>query len=1207
MSRFFIDRPIFAGVLSIVIVLLGFVAALVLPVAQYPDITPPTVTVTCSYPGASAKVVADTVAAPIEQQVNGVENMLYMSSQCTNDGGYSLTVTFALGTNVDTNQVLVQNRVSLATPVLPDVVKQIGVTVKKKSPSILLVVNLYSETDPATGKPYFDQLYLSNYATIQLKDEIARLQGIGDVFLLGQQDYSMRIWVDPDQLASRGLTATDVIKTLQEQNVQVAAGQIGQAPVPRGLAFQYTMTTLGRLETPEQFGNIILKTGRASGKAADATLRTGETGAVTFLRDVARVELGARNQDVKCRLDGKPSVGMATYQLPGSNALDTANNIKRKMRELEKKFPPGLKYAIVYDTTPFVEQSVHEVMKTLVEAIILVTLVVLLFLQDWKAVILPLIAVIVSLVGTCAVMALIGFSLNNLTLFGLVLAIGIVVDDAIVVLENIERHLAMGKPVRQATIDAMDEITGPIIAITLVLSSVLLPSAFLGGITGQFFRQFALTISVSMVISAINAMTVSPALATVIFKTEASAGRDGAAAGHHEMKREALPWWIFGILAGIATVIYLPPYIGPMLGLATEEGATGIVATLKSITVYGVSALVGLGAGLVLGWFIIEPVNGVLGGFFRGFNRVFDRISAGYGMTVGWCLRLSVIVLLVYAGLLALTGFGFTALPSGFIPPQDKGYLVVNVELPDSASLERTEAVNKVLEKIAMGDKDDPKRFPGVAGVDHTLAVPGMSFLLNSAVSSNYGSMFIILKPFEERKGPGLSGDEIGLKIRDLCAREIPEAKVGVFGAPAVDGLGNAGGFKLMIQERGKVDFRNLQAAADKLSAEAVRGGDMVGVFNSFRSGQPQLYIDVDRTKCKTQGVTLTDVFDTLQVFMGGYYVNDFNFEGRTWQVNIQAEPKFRVDANMVPQLKVRNSAGDMIPLGAVSSVTPKPGPVMVTRYNMFTSATVNGATRPGFSTGQVIDQMGELADKNLPATMTAEWTELTYLQQQAAKFDSVKAVLQNPLTAFAGAVILVFLVLAAQYESWGLPMAVILVVPMCLLAAMIGIFIAKMDLNIFVQVGFVVLVGLACKNAILVVEFARDQQKKGHSAFDSAVEASKERLRPIVMTSLAFILGVFPLVVGTGAGAEMRRTLGTAVFSGMIGVTLFGLFLTPVFYYVIRRERRGKLATRPTPSEHEPKLAPHPGLEAQVQPHPPQDDKQPEFIKSDAITDQVR
>ena len=642
LARFFIDRPIFAWVLSIVIVLIGGLAGLILPVAQYPEITPPTVQVTCQYPGASARVVADTVAAPIEQQVNGVENMLYMSSQSSNDGSYNLTITFAIGTDPNNAQVLVQNRVSLATPVLPDVVKQIGVSVKKRSPSILMVVNLYSESDPATDKPYFDQLYLSNYATIQLRDELARLDGVGDVTLLGQQDYSMRVWVDPEQLETRGLTATDVIQVLREQNVQVAAGQIGQAPVPKGQDFQYTMTTLGRLDKPEQFESIILKTGQ-----------NRSAGAITYLRDVGRVELGARNQDVRCRLDGQPSVGIATFQLPGSNALDTGDRIKARMYQLERRFPPGLKYTIAYDTTPFIRQSVHEVLKTLVEAILLVTLVVLLFLQDWKTVILPLIDVLVSLIGTCAVMAMMGFSLNNLTLFGLVLAIGIVVDDAIVVLENIERWLATGLPVREATIKAMDEITGPIVAITLVLSAVLIPSAFLGGITGQFFRQFALTISVSMIISAINAMTMTPARAASIFRTEVREGSSGH--GGHEMQREALPWFIFGIIGGLLTAWLLPPWLGPKLGLAgPEEGAPGVAAALVDLALKVACFVPGLLAGGLLGWFIIGPVNRVLGSFFGGFNRLFDRATATYGRTVGWSLRLSVIVLILYAGLIAL-------------------------------------------------------------------------------------------------------------------------------------------------------------------------------------------------------------------------------------------------------------------------------------------------------------------------------------------------------------------------------------------------------------------------------------------------------------------------------------------------------------------------------------------------------------------------
>jgi multidrug efflux pump len=780
LARFFIDRPVLAWVISIVIVLLGGIAASLLPVAQYPQVTPPTVRVTAIYPGANAQVVADTVAAPIEQQVNGVENMLYMSSQSSNDGSYALDVTFELGTDINIAQVLVQNRVAIATPSLPDVVRATGVIVRKRSPDILLVVNLYSEDDPVTGRPFYDQLYLSNYATINLQDALARLDGVGDIFSFGGQDYSMRVWLDADKMASRNLSAGDVIRVLREQNVQVAAGQIGQPPVPKGQDFQYTMSTLGRLVEAEQFADIIL--------------RTGTDGEVTYLKDVGRTELGARSQDQSLTLDGKPSVGLAIFQLPGSNALDVADRIKAKMRELEKRFPQGLKYAIAYDTTPFIRESVAEVFNTLRDAVILVAVVVLLFLQDWKSLLLPVIDVGVSLVGTFAVMTLMGFSLNNLTLFGLVLAIGIVVDDAIVVLENIERWLDKGLPVREATIRAMNEITGPILAITLVLSSVFLPSAFLGGITGQFFRQFALTISASMIISAVNAMTMTPARAASIF-----AGRTPGQ--HGDQGKEALPWWSFALFGGLATVWLLAPTLGAWLGLpaGAESGEAvpgGLKATLLTWGVYLILFLPGAVAGGALGWFFIRPVNWVLGKFFRGFNWIFDRATNAYGRVVGWALRLSVIVLLVYAGLIGLTGFGFTRVPAGFIPSQDKGRLVVNVQLPDSAALERTAEVMGKVEKIAL-------ETPGIA---HTIGNPGRSFVIN-AIGSNLGTAFMALEPFHKRRGPGLGAEAITAELRRRFRREIPEARVSVFGAPAVDGLGNAGGFKLMVEATGDVNY----------------------------------------------------------------------------------------------------------------------------------------------------------------------------------------------------------------------------------------------------------------------------------------------------------------------------------------------------------------------------------------------------------------
>ncbi len=1125
LARFFIDRPVLAWVISIVIILLGAIAAALLPIAEYPEITPPNVRVTANYPGANAQVVADTVAAPIEQQVVGVEGMLYMSSQSNNDGSYTLDVTFELGTNVNMAQVLVQNRVAIAEPTLPDVTRAIGVTVKKRSPDILLVINLTSDDNPETGRPYYDQLYMSNYATIQLKDALARLEGVGDVTIIGQQDYSMRVWLDPDKLQSRNLTAGDVIRVLREQNVQVAAGQIGQPPVPQGQDFQYTMSTLGRLVDAEQFADIILK--------------TGTDGEVTYLKDVARTELGAKSQDQLSRLDGKPSAGLAIFLLPGSNALDTGDRIKARMRELEARFPRGLRYGFQYDTTPFIRESVDEVFHTLRDSVILVALVILLFLQDWKALLLPVIDMAVSLVGTFAVMKLMGFSLNNLSLFGLVLAIGLVVDDAIVVLENIERWLDKGLPVREATINAMNEITGPILAMTLVLSSVLLPSAFLGGITGQFFRQFALTISVSMLISAVNAMTMTPARAAWIFASR----KPGQ---HGDQGKEALPWWFFGLLGGLATVWLLTPAVGAWLGLPAggesgEPAPGGLKATLLAWGVSLVLFLPGAGAGGALGWFLIRPVNWALGHFFRGFNWVFERATQVYGKTVGWCLRLSAIVLLIYAGLIGLTGFGFSQVPSGFVPIQDKGYLIANIQLPDAASLERTAEVTAAVEKIAL-------ETPGVA---HTLAIPGQSFVLN-AFSSNYGAMFITLKPFHERRAAELSAEAILSRIRARLKREVPEARVLVFGAPAVRGLGNAGGFKLMVKATGDVNFDALQAQADNLAAKGNQQPGLVGLFNGFRARTPQLYVDVDRTKVKTMGVQLTDVFDALQAYLGSFYVNDFNRFGRTWQVNIQADAPFRVDAETIKQLKVRNADGDVVPLGAVADVRDSAGPVQITRYNMFPAAAITGASLPGVSDGDVLATMEGLADKELPRNMTYEWTELSYLQKQSSKVEQFRDLQQNPFSAFVLGAVLVFLVLAGLYEAWSLPLAVVLVVPMCLLNALAGVALRGMDVNIFVQIGFVVLIGLACKNAILIVEFARDRQQEGASRFDAVVEAARTRLRPILMTSACFIHMV-PPYFATGAGAEMRRSLGTAMLWGAFGVTLFGIFLTPVFYSVVR------------------------------------------------------
>lgn len=1109
LARFFIDRPIFAWVISIIIVLAGTICVWILPIAQYPEIAPPTVSVTCQYPGASADVVAETVAAPIEQQVVGVEDALYMSSQSASDGSYTLTVTFALGTDLDMAQVLVQNRVAQATPLLPDVVKATGVTTKKKSPNILLAVNLFSKDDPETGEPILDNLYLSNYATIQIRDQLASLEGVGDVGILGQQDYSMRVWLNPDALASRSMAAGDVVASLKEQNVQVAAGQIGQPPVPPGQQMQLTMTTLGRLKTPEQFADIVVK--------------TGSDGQITRISDIGRVELGAKNLNTLCRFDQKPSAGIGIFQLPGSNALDVGDRVKRKMEELKEKFPPGLKYEIGYDTTPFIKQSVEEVFKTLRDAIILVAIVVLFFLQDWKAVMLPLIDVGVSLIGTFAIMAMMGFTLNNLTLFGLVLAIGIVVDDAIVVLENIERWIGMGYKVRDATIHAMEEITGPIVAITLVLSSVFFPSAFLGGVTGQFFRQFALTIAAAMLISALNAMTMTPARATSIF-------RDPKPGEDHTQHREALPWWGIAVLGGVLFV-----WLGSIfLSGSGEHGDEGMALWMQAALFV---------PGTVVGYLLSHTVNRALAAVFGVFNRVFDWVTNFYGRSIASLLRISAVAVVVYVGLIGLTGYGFNSVPGGFIPTQDQGYLVFDVQLPDSASRERTDKVMTQVEKIAM-------ETPGIA---HVVDVSGQSFVQN-AVSSNLGGGFFSLAPFSERHGKETTSEYIAMELRKKFST-IQEARVSVFEAPPINGLGNAGGFKLMIEDRGDNGYAVLQAQADRLANLALDQPGIVVAFSTFRANTPQLFVDIDREKCKSMGVELNAVFEVLQVYMGGYYVNDFNRFGRTWQVNVQADSRFRVNAETVRQFKVKSVTGEMVPLGTLCTIEDSTGPMFINRYNNFPAAAINGVNVPIVSTGEVLTMMNDLAAQELPASMEAEWTEISFLQEQASQFQSFKDVLQNPISALIGAVILVYLILAALYESWELPVTIILVVPMCVLAALTGVIIAHMALNIFVQIGFVVLVGLACKNAILVVEFAKDlMEKENKPLLEATVEACVVRLRPIVMTSFAFILGVAPLLWGHGAGAEMRYSLGVAVFSGMLGVTGFGLIFTPVFFYVVMK-----------------------------------------------------
>jgi len=1099
-SRFFIHRPIFASVLSILITLAGGVALFVLPIAQYPDITPPTVEVSASYPGANAQVVADTVAAPIEQQVNGVEGMLYMSSQCTNDGTYTLTVTFKLGIDLNMAQVLVQNRVALAQPILPDLVTRKGVTVKKKSPTVLMIVNLYS---PDGSR---DNLYLSNYATIQLRDELARLPGVGDITYLGQRDYSMRLWLDPDKMSVRHVTASDVVQAVAQQNAQVAAGQIGQPPVPGGQVFQYTMTTLGRLRDADQFADMILKT--------DAE------GRIVRMRDVANIELGAQSYDQVCTMDGRPSVALSIYQLPGSNALATARLVRAKMEELKKRFDAGVDYAIVYDTTPFITESISEVFKTLRDAVLLVAFVVLLFLQNWRSAVIPLVAVPVAIIGTFAVMAASGFSLNNLTLFGLVLAIGIVVDDAIVVVEAVEHHIEQGLPPREATIKAMSQVSSPVIAVGLVLSAVFVPCAFISGISGQFFRQFALTIATSTVISAFNSLTLSPALSALLLRP-----REVEAAAH-----DVLPRWLYPVLGFWVGYEFLSPQTTAAIAAWPEPWA----ANVQSVEPWLTAAVAG-----VAGWVLGGPLNRVLAWAFRRFNEGFASFTGLYGRMVGMLLRVSVVVLVVYGGLLLLTWWGFIQAPAGFIPMQDKGYLLVNVQLPDAASTERTGEVMRRIEAVAA-------RTPGVK---HTVSIAGQSLLLD-ANAPNFGAMFVMLDDYRQRARAGLSGDAIAARLQAAFHAEVQEAIISIFEAPPVEGLGTAGGFKMMIEDRGDIGPGELQAASERIAEAGSRARGLRGLFTSFRANTPWLYLDIDRTQAKTMGISIGDIFDTLQVCLGSLYVNDFNRFGRTWQVNVQGDAAYRKQIEDIKQLKVRNRAGTMVPLGTLASVRAVSGPVMIVRYNMYPAAPINGSPAPGVSSGEAIDQMTAVARAELPPGMQAEWTELAMLQLETGN---------TAILVFILAVVLVFLVLAAQYESWSLPLAVILVVPMCLLFSVAGVVLAGMDINIFTQVGFVVLVGLACKNAILIVEFAKTRRDAGASGREATLAACKLRLRPIMMTSLAFIIGVIPLAISEGAGAEMRRTLGTAVFSGMLGVTLFGIFLTPVFYFVVQwLSRRG-------------------------------------------------
>jgi multidrug efflux pump len=1039
-AQFFIHRPVFAAVISILTVLVGGIALQSLPVAQYPDVVPPTVVVRAMYPGASPKVLSETVATPIEQEVNGVEDMLYMSSTSTTDGVMSLTVTFKLGTDLDKAQVLVQNRVNLAQPKLPEDVRRLGITVTKRSPDLTMVVHLVS---PDNSR---DELYVGNFAYLQVKDQLARVPGVGEVNVFGARDYSMRIWLDPDKLASLNLTASDVTRAIREQNVQAAAGVIGQPPMPEAATdFQLTINTQGRLVDEEQFANIIVKQGAA--------------GQITRVKDVARVELAARDYSLASRLSGQSAAALVIFQLPGSNAIETSRLVREKMEQLKRElpFPKGLDFRVVYDTTIFASESINAVVNTLFEAIVLVVLVVVIFLQNWRASIIPLLAVPVSLIGTFAVMQALGFSLNNLSLFGLVLAIGIVVDDAIVVVENVERNMALGfKPV-EATERAMKEVSGPVIAVALVLCAVFIPTAFISGITGQFYRQFALTIAVSTVISAFNSLTLSPALSALLLKD------------HH-----AKPDWLTR------------------------------------------------GINLLLGW------------FFKLFNRSFDLATKAYGRTVGVACRRAVIMLLIYGGLLFLTGKVFQEVPSGFIPTQDKGYLMGFAQLPEGASLERTQKVIAEAGRLARE----------VPGVKATVEFPGFNPLV-SANLPNAGAMYIPLNDFSERAGhPELSADAIMGQIYGKFAA-IKDARVLVLPPPPVNGLGTSGGFKMMVQDRNSLGLEPLAGTAFRMMIAGNQTPGLAAAFTTFTTNVPQLTVNVDRTKVKSLGVPLNEVYETLQICLGSLYVNDFNRFGRTYQVTAQADAPFRMKAEDIRKLRCRNSAGEMVPLGTLVDVRESTGPDSVVRYNMFPAADINGIPLPGVSSGSAVEIAKGLFEKESLPGMGYEWTELTFQEQLAGN---------TLIYIFPLCVLLVFLTLAAQYESWSLPLAIILIVPMCLLSAMAGVWWMRMDNNIFTQIGLVVLVGLSAKNAILIVEFARQLEHEGKSVLEATLEACKLRLRPILMTSFAFILGVVPLVIAEGAGAEMRRALGTAVFFGMIGVTLFGLLLTPVFYYVIRR-----------------------------------------------------
>jgi multidrug efflux pump len=1062
-SRFFIDRPRFAVVLSIFIFLLGALAIFRLPVSEYPEVAPPQIVVRAQYPGANPRVISETVATPLEEQINGVENLLYFDSQAAADGSLTLTVTFKIGTSPEVAETAVQNRINRALPRVPDIVRQIGITTEKSSPNLTMVVHLVS---PDNSR---DALYLRNYGQLNVRDELLRIPGMGSVLLFGAGDYAMRIWLDPAKLAARSITSGEVVAAVREQNAQVAAGTVGAPPAPKGTEFQLAVNTQGRLSTEEQFADIIVRADPA-------------TGGLVRIRDLGRVELSAGGYALRSLLNNKEAAAIAVFQAPGSNALALSNNVRAAMERLKPSFPPGMSYSIVYDPTRFVQSSIEKVIETLIAAVLLVVLVVIIFLQNWRASIIPLLAVPISIVGTFAFLLLLGYSINTLTLFGLVLAIGIVVDDAIVVVENAERNIEEGLSPHDATVKAMQEVSRPIVAIALVLCAVFVPLAFVPGLTGQFYKQFAVTIAISTVISAFNSLTLSPALSAYLLRST-----------HAPQDR------------------------------------------------------------------LTRGMEKLFGGFFHWFNGWFGRRSEAYGRGVTRIIQRKAIALTVYALLLGLTVLLFTRIPSGFVPAPDKQYLIGIAQLPAGASLDRTEAVIRQMSDIALK----------VPGIVDSVAFPGLSIAGFSA-APNEGIVFFGLSPFEQRTTPDLAKFAILGKVNGAL-QQINGARMFVVPPPAVDGLGNAGGFKLQVQDRSGAGEQALFGSVWGVLGQVYgnRQSSIATPFSTYDINVPQLFANVDRVRAKQMGINLADIYDTMQVNLGSLYVNDFTQFGKTYQVIVQADAPYRADAESIKLLKTRNSAGDMVPLGALMTVEPTFGPTRVTRYNGYPSADINGAASPGFSSGQAEAEIETLLQRTLPRGMTYEWTELSYQDRLTRDITLPGTGIKLPILAavMLFAILLVVLVLTAQYESWSLPMAIVMIVPMCVLAALFGVWLSHFppffqpgDLNIFTQVALVVLVGLACKNAILIVEFAKELEERGEELFAAVLHACRMRLRPILMTSIAFCAGVIPLIVGGGAGSEMRRAMGIAVFSGMIGVTLFGIFLTPVFYVLLRGRRARRL-----------------------------------------------